>query len=129
MCDIEERMELLLQQAGRKFVPLNEDGTYQGCFYPLQFVYPDKPRFKVDTDNVEENYIFGIQKLAENGREITKDELRTGDVAAMKVNGHLHIGLYWKNGKIVHVFEKSALQINRMRFFERFETRYYRMEE
>ena len=68
MRSIEERVEQLASQVGRKFVLLNEDETYQGCFYPLQFVYPDKPRFCVDLCNIEQNYIFGLKKLAENGR-------------------------------------------------------------
>lgn len=126
---IEEKLDALLNQAGRPFQRDNEDGTYQGCFYPVQFLYPGKPRYVLDSNCIEDNFSFGLKMLEANTREIAYEDVRAGDIVAINLNGHLHVGIYWKFGKMIHVFENNNLQISRVKVFKKFETKYYRVEE
>ena len=53
---MEEKINALLEQVGRPYEMNNEDGTYQGCFYPVQFLYPEKPRYKLRSADDDKNY-------------------------------------------------------------------------
>ena len=58
-----KKIELLLADVGRPYEMLNKDGTYQGCFYPVQFLYPEKPKYKLRSKNDDKNYFYGLSKI------------------------------------------------------------------
>ena len=74
-----EDFNKLLHEVGRPYEMFNEDGTYQGCFYPVQFLYPDKPRYKLRSNDDDKNYNYGIAKLKQHCEEISIEELQKGD--------------------------------------------------
>ena len=114
---MEEKINALLEQVGRPYEMNNEDGTYQGCFYPVQFLYPEKPRYKLRSADDDKNYWYGMSKLREHCREISPEELKMGDIIATKFKDELHVAVYYKFGKIIHVFRDNSLQIGRLKLF------------
>ena len=114
---MEEKINALLEKVGRPYEMLNEDGTYQGCFYPVQFLYPEKPRYMLRSMDDDQNYWYGLSKLRKHCREIPKEELKTGDIIATKFKNELHVAVYYKFGKIIHVFRDNSLQIGRLKMF------------
>ena len=112
-----ENFNDLLRQVGRPYQMYNEDGTYQGCFYPVQFLYPDKPRYKLRSKDDDKNYIYGISKIRKHCKPITPDELQKGDIIATKFRDELHVAIYYEFGKIIHVFRGHTLQISRLKIF------------
>ena len=111
-------VEDLLKEVGRPYQMLNEDGTYQGCFYPVQFLYPDKPRYKMRSKDDDKNYWYGLAKIKENCEEIKPEELQKGDVIATRYKDELHVAVYYEFGKIIHVFKDHSLQIGRLKLFK-----------
>ena len=57
-----KKIELLLADVGRPYEMLNKDGTYQGCFYPVQFLYPEKPKYKLRSKNDDKKLLLWIIK-------------------------------------------------------------------
>lgn len=114
---MDEKIKELLKQVGRPYEMYNEDGTYQGCFYPVQFLYPDKPRYKLRSNDDDKNYIYGINKIKKHCTAITPDELQKGDIIATKFRDELHVAIYYEFGKIIHVFRGHTLQISRLKIF------------
>ena len=110
----------LLLEVGRKYEKFNEDGTYQGCFYPVQFLYPDKPKYKLRSDDNGKNYIYGIKKLKEHCVEIPLEELQKGDIIATRFRDELHVAVYYEYDKIIHVLRDNTLQIGRYKMFKDF---------
>lgn len=108
----------LLKQVGRPYQMFNEDGTYQGCFYPVQMLYPDKPRYKLRSQDDDKNYFYGISKLKKHCKIILAEELKEGDIIATRFRDELHVAVYWKFGKIIHVFKDHTLQIGRLGLFK-----------
>lgn len=108
----------LLKQVGRPYQMFNEDGTYQGCFYPVQFLYPDKPRYKLRSNDDDKNFFYGISKLRKHCIQIKPDELQQGDIFATRFRDELHVGIYYEHGKIIHVFKDHTLQIGRLKMFK-----------
>lgn len=119
---MEEKIKALLEQIGRPYEMFNKDGTYQGCFYPLQFLYPNIKRYKLRTKNYEKNYIYGMAKIKKFFKEIYPGELQSGDIITTKYKGVLHIGVYLDYGKIIHVFRDHKLQIGRLKMFKDFQS-------
>ena len=117
-----EKIKELLKQIGRPYQMFNEDGTYQGCFYPIQFLYPDKPRYKLRSNNDDKNYWYGISKLKKHCTQIETKDLQTGDIIATKFKDELHVAIYYKFGKIIHVFKDHTLQIGRLKMFKEFQS-------
>lgn len=112
-------MEELLKQIGRPYQWFNDDDTYQGCFYPVQFLYPDKPRYKLQSmENNDKNFIYGMAKIHKHCTEITKDELQKGDIITGKFRNELHVAVYYEYGKCIEVFKDHTLQIGRIDKFE-----------
>ena len=118
---MEKEIKELLKQVGRPYEMFNEDGTYQGCFYPVQFLYPEKPRYKMRSENDDKNYFYGIKKIRENCQKIDKNELKMGDIIATRYRNELHVAVYWEFGKIIHVFRGHSLQTGRLRIFQNYE--------
>lgn len=119
---MEEKIKSLLEQVGRPYQMFNEDGTYQGCFYPVQFLYPKIKRYKMLTKDHEKSYIYGMKKLKKYFKEICVNDLQAGDVIATKYKGALHIAVYLDFGKIIHVFNGHTLQIGRLKLFKDFQS-------
>lgn len=118
-------IEELLQQVGRPYQMFNEDGTYQGCFYPVQALYPDKPRYKMRSMDDDKNFWYGIAKIKKHCVEITKEELQAGDIIATRFKDELHVAIYYKEGKIIHVFKDHTLQLGRLKMFK--DCQYFRV--
>lgn len=119
---MEEKIKSLLEQVGRPYQMYNEDGTYQGCFYPLQFLYPKIKRYKMLTENREKSYIYAMNKLKKYFKEVGVNDLQAGDVITTKYKGVLHIAIYLEFGKIIHVFRNHNLQIGRLKMFRNFQS-------
>lgn len=117
---MDEKIKLLLKQVGRPYEMFNVDGTYQGCFYPVQFLYPQKPKYKLRSMNDDKNYIYGISKIKKHCDEIFPAELMEGDIIATRFKDELHVAVYWEFGKIIHVFKNHSLQIGRLKMFKDF---------
>lgn len=114
-------IEDLLKQVGRPYEMFNDDGTYQGCFFPVQFLYPDKPRYKMRSNDDDKNFFYGIAKLKQHSIEIKPEELQAGDIIATRFKDELHIAIYLEFGKIIHVFKDHTLQIGRLKMFKAYQ--------
>jgi hypothetical protein len=117
---MEEKIKKLLEQVGRPYEMFNEDRTYQGCFYPVQFLYPDKPRYKLRSEDDDKNYHYGLKKLETHCEEISPADLKAGDIIATRFKDELHVAVYYEFGKIIHVFKNHTLQIGRLKMFKEF---------
>lgn len=114
-------IEELLKQVGKPYQMFNEDGTYQGCFYPVQFLYPDKPRYKLRSNNDDKNFWYGIAKIRRHCDKIAPEELQEGDIIATRFRDELHVAVYYQEGRIIHVFKDHTLQLGRLRMFNDFQ--------
>lgn len=121
MTNIDNRFEKLFEQIGRPYQMFNDDGTYQGCFYPVQVLYPDKPRYKLRSNNDDKNFHYGIAKLKKHCIEIVSEDLQKGDIIATRFRDELHVAIYLEFGKIIHVFKDHTLQIGRLKLFKNFQ--------
>lgn len=116
-----ENFNELLKKVGRPYEMFNDDGTYQGCFYPVQFLYPDKPKYKLRSTDDDKNYYYGMAKLKKHCQKIEKDELQKGDIIATRFRDELHVAVFYEFDKIIHVFKGHTLQIGRYKMFKDFE--------
>lgn len=115
---MENKIKELLKQIGRPYQMFNEDGTYQGCFYPVQYLYPDKPRYKLRSDDDEKNYWYGLAKIKKHCKEINiNDKYQCGDLIVTRFRDELHVAVFWEFGKIIHVFRNHTLQVGRLKMF------------
>ena len=117
---MEEKIKALLEQIGRPYEMFNKDGTYQGCFYPVQFLYPKKPRYKLRSENDDKNYLYGLSKIKKHCIEIHPVELKAGDIITTRYKDELHVAIYFEFNKIIHVFKDHTLQIGRLKMFKEF---------
>lgn len=117
---MKEKMEQLLAEIGRPYEMFNDDGTYQGCFYPVQFLYPKKPKYKLRFENDDKNYWYGLSKVKKHCKEISPSELTEGDIIITKFRDELHAAVYFEFGKIIHVFKNHTLQIGRLKMFKEY---------
>lgn len=124
---MEEKIKLLLEQVGRPYKMFNEDGTYQGCFYPVQFLYPDKPCYKLRSLNDDKNYAYGLSKIKQHCIEISPADLEAGDIIVTRFKDELHVAVYYEFGKIIHVFKEHNLQIGRLKMFKEYKV--YRVKK
>lgn len=105
----------LLEQIGRPYTTYNDDGTYQGCFYPVQFLYPEKPRYKLRSADDDKNYFYGLSKIKKHCTQVDTPEM--GDIIVTRFRDELHVAVYYEYGKIIHVFRDHTLQIGRLKLF------------
>jgi len=119
---MKNKIKALLEKVGRPYEMFNEDGTYQGCFYPVQFLYPKKPRYKMRSKDDDKNYWYGLAKLKRHCVEISNDELEMGDIIVTRFKDELHVAVYLEFGKIIHVFKDYTLQIGRLKMFKDFQS-------
>ena len=106
--------DFLLTQVGRPYQMFNDDGTYRGCFYPVQVLYPDKPRYNLPSEDNTKNFLYGLARLKKHCTEIAKEELQKGDIIVCKFNEEMHVAVYWEYGKIIHVFKGHELFISKI---------------
>lgn len=111
----------LLQKIGKPYKDTNEDGTYQGCFYPMQVLYPDIRKYKLRFKTKEKIADFAMEKLKKYFYEIPPSELKTGDLIVANLKAGLHIAIYFEYGKIIHTFKDNSLQIGRLKMFKQFQ--------
>ena len=119
---MKEKISALLEQIGRPYQMFNEDGTYQGCFYPVQFLYPQKPKYKLRSQNDDKNYWYGLSKLKKHCTQIPPEKLSAGDIVVTRFKDELHVAIYYEYGKIIHVFKDHTLQIGRLKLFKEFQS-------
>ena len=115
---MKEKIEELCAQVGRPYEMFNEDGTYQGCFYPVQFLYPDKPRYKLRSNDDDQNYWWGCEKIRQHCTEVTDEDVyQSGDIVVTRFKNELHVAVLLNSEKIIHVFRNNSLQISRLKLF------------
>lgn len=125
---MEEKIKELLEQVGKPYEMFNKDGTYQGCFYPVQFLYPEKPRYKLRSNDDDKNYWYGLSKLRRHCESINASDLQAGDIIATRFKDELHVAIYFEYGKVIHVFKDHNLQIGRLKMFDKFNSLYFRVK-
>lgn len=93
---------------------------YQGCFYPVQFLYPHKPRYKLRSKMTIKIIYMVCQKLKSIVSKYPLPELQAGDIIATRFRDELHVAIYYQYGKIIHVFKEHTLQIGRLKMFKEY---------
>jgi len=121
MSDFDKLFKKLLGEVGRPYEMYNNDGTYQGCFYPVQFLFPGKPRYKMPSKDPEKNYLYGIKRIKQHCTKIKREELQKGDIIACRFRDELHVAVYYEFDKIIHVFRGHTLQLDRLKILRDFE--------
>lgn len=115
------QIKTLLKEIGKPYEQLNKDGTYQGCFYPMQVLYPEVRKYKLRYKTKEKIAEFALEKIKKYFFEIQPSELQTGDLIAAKLKTGLHIAVYFEYGKVIHIFKENTLQIGRLKMFKNFQ--------
>lgn len=113
-------MEELLKQIGTPYKMFFEDTNYLGCFFPIYFLHPNAPRFPLKFDSNNHNYIYGMRLLKHHCIEITRADLKAGDIIATEFRGELHVAVFYEFDKVIHVFKDHNLQIGRLSMFKEF---------
>lgn len=107
----------LLKQIGKPYEMFFSDGNYQGCFYPVYFLYPHLPHYPLPSDDNSKNYRYGINLITKHFDRIKKEELQKGDLIATMYNNELHVAIYLEHQKVIHVFRGHELQLGRLKMF------------
>lgn len=123
-----DKINEIIKEVGRPYEMYNEDKTYQGCFYPIQRLYPNKPRYKLRSSNDDKNFFYGIAKIKKHCTEIQRNELRMGDIVVTRFKDELHVALYLSYGKILHVCKDLTLRISKLNLFKS-ECKYFRVND
>lgn len=108
----------LLKHIGKPFKVLNDDGTLQGCTYPLQVLYGDKAKITVNVNDYENTYIIALKEILKYCIEIDRKDLKQGDIIITKFCNEVHCAIYYEFGKIIHTFKNNNLQIGRLNLFK-----------
>ena len=114
-------VEDLLKEVGRPYQMFDNEGFYLGCFYPVYFLYHDKPHYKLPSEDVDKNFLYGIARIKKHCIEIKPEELQKGDIIATRFRDELHVAIYYEYGKIIHVFKDHTLQIGRLKLFNNYQ--------
>ncbi len=113
------KISALLREIGRPYQMYNDDGTYQGCFYPVQFIYRDKPCYKLQGNDSDQNYYYGLRCIREHCTPISLSELEPGDIIATRFKNELHVAVYYQFGKVIEVFRGHSLQIGSLKKYKK----------
>ena len=121
-------LKQLYQEIGKPYNKYFADGAYEGCFYPIYKVYPFLLRYKLPSDDPSDCTKYGYECIIKHAHEITKEELKRGDVLATMLNRELHVALYLGNGEIIHVARDLPLELSKRKaYFRERLTKYYRL--
>jgi len=114
-------LENLKNQVGREYKMFFDDGNYEGCFYPVYFLYPNLPRYPLPNIDVKakENFTYGIKKILKSFKRVDKKDAEKGDMFACDFDGELHVGILLEGDKLIHVFRGHTLKIDRLSFYQR----------
>lgn len=125
---MQKKINELKKLVGKPYKMFFEDGNYCGCFFPIYEVYPDLPRHPLFSENMADNWDYGINLILESAYEIPSEEVKAGDVLVTKYRKELHVALCIGEGKIIQVFRDRTLEISRAQncFRERF-VKYFRL--
>lgn len=116
-----EKLESLISLVGRPYKMFNDDGTYQGCFFPVQYLYPEKPRYRLRSNDDDKNYWYGLAKIKKHCIPVENPEdLQPGDIIVTRFRDELHVAIYLEFGKIIHVFRGHTLQIGKLKMFKNY---------
>lgn len=113
-------VEDLLKEVGTPYKMFDDEGYYLGCFMPVFYLYPDKPRYKMRSKDDDKNYWYGLAKIKEHCTEIKPEELQKGDIIVTRFKDELHVAIYYEFGKIIHIFKDHSLQIGRLKLFKNY---------
>lgn len=116
-----ELNEIISKYIGEPYEMYNEDGTYRGCFRPVQLLYPEKPRYKLRSKNDDKNFFYGIAKIRKHCTLIDRKDLKIGDIIATRFRDELHVGIFTGYGKILHVFRGHTMQIGKLSLFKEYQ--------
>lgn len=126
---LEKRIDDLIKKVGTPYEMFFPDKiSYKGCFFPVYEVFPDLPKFPLPSDNPEDNFDYGMDKIRQNATEIEEKDLQVGDLVAGLFNNELHVALYLGKGKIIHVFKDHNLRINRLELLRKGIKGFYRFK-
>ena len=117
----DKRFQHLLNLVGTPYQMFDENGYYLGCFRVVYELYPDKPHYKLPSEDVEKNFLYGIARIKKHCIEIKPEELQKGDIIATRFRDELHVAIYYEYGKIIHVFKDHTLQIGRLKLFNNYQ--------
>ena len=118
---MDDKIKHLLSLIGTPYKMFDDKGFYLGCFMPIYEIYPDKPRYKLRSNNDDKNFWYGIAKIKKHCTEIKPEELQKGDIIATRFKDELHVAVYYEYGKIIHVFKDHTLQLGRLKLFKDFQ--------
>ena len=114
---MKERLKELIKQVGRKTQEFDSEGYYEGCLYPIYFLYPNIEKLNITPDLCKNGYKFGLEITKKYGKQIWINELKPGDVIIVRFNNTLHPAIYIGDNKIIHVFYDKTLVINNLDLF------------
>jgi hypothetical protein len=115
-----DKINEIIKLVGEPYTMFDEKGYYVGCFRPIQLLYPDKPKYKLRSQDDDKNFFYGMAKIRKHCTEIPRNELRAGDFVATRYKDELHVALYLSYGKILHVFKNHTLCISRLKLFKEY---------
>ena len=111
------KIDDLLGLIGKPYQEYNEDGTYQGCFFPVQFLYPSLPKYKITREEINK---VAIEESYKHFDTISKEELKVGDIILMTFRNSTHFAVYADNDRIIHIFRDGKLLTSRLSLFREF---------
>lgn len=113
---IEKKIQELLDQIGKPALEKEKDGSYQGCLYPIQYLYKMKKYKKIDPKDKSKNYILGIEELKKYCTEIPIEKISKGDIVVGTIAEVLHFGIYLEHNKFIHMLK--TLQVGRLKILK-----------
>ena len=126
---MKDKIQELLTHIGRPYQSFFDDKTYLGCFYPLYFLYPFLPKFKLPSKDKSEYFMYSFNKINSSDmfEAISENELQQGDIIVTSYKKQLHIGIYYEFGKMIHTLNNVPLEITRVQNYKSRFMRYYRV--
>ena len=121
----------LKKQIGKPYQMFWEgsENLYQGCFYPIYYIYDYLPKYPLYSEHMADNWDYGINLIEKHCFEVKKDEVKAGDMLVTKFRNELHVALAIDESRIIHVFKDHTLQINRRDFFKERLVKWYRFND
>lgn len=125
---MKNKIQALKSKVGTPYKLSYEDNNYCGCFFPIFEVFPHLPKYPLPTQNPQDNWDYGMNRILENAFEIQPEEIKAGDVLATKFKNELHVALILDKFNIIHVFKDHSLQISRINMFKSRLCKFFRIK-